>query len=102
MYSPRAQLSLKYIVLPGINDNEEDYISLMNLMNQLGAETLEISRDLRFKFTMTDSERAKLIDSAARLVQYCSMNDIMTSMIFYSPEEEKSIQSQVKNSNGSF
>jgi wyosine [tRNA(Phe)-imidazoG37] synthetase (radical SAM superfamily) len=43
------QITLKYIILPGINDNLEDYRAVIEIMKQLKIEKLIISRDNRFR-----------------------------------------------------
>ena len=46
-----GQITLKYIVLPGINDNLADYQGVIEIMKVLKAEQLQISRDSRFKYS---------------------------------------------------
>ena len=43
------QVTLKYIILPGINDNLEDYQGIIDIMKQLKIKKLIISRDNRFR-----------------------------------------------------
>ncbi|WP_225999290.1 radical SAM protein [Paenibacillus sp. BJ-4] len=43
------QITLKYIILTGINDNLEDYQGVINIMKRLKIEKLVISRDNRTK-----------------------------------------------------
>ncbi|HAU86732.1 MAG TPA: hypothetical protein DCW90_14945 [Lachnospiraceae bacterium] len=44
------QITLKYIVLPGVNDNLEDYQALAQIMKSLHIKELIISRDNRLRF----------------------------------------------------
>lgn len=39
------QITVKYIILPGINDDYEDFISCVNFINSLNISNLRISRD---------------------------------------------------------
>ena len=50
-----TQLTLKYIVLPGINDNEKDYRGVFSLMRQIGAKVLVISREIGKLYKFTES-----------------------------------------------
>lgn len=43
------QITLKYIILPGINDNKNDYQGVIDIMKKLKIKSLIISRDNRFK-----------------------------------------------------
>lgn len=52
-YSQRSirpeQITLKYIILPGINDNLNDYQAVIEIMKRLKIKKLIISRDNRFR-----------------------------------------------------
>ena len=43
------QITLKYIVLPGVNTTEEDFLNLIGIMNSLKITRLGISRDVFYK-----------------------------------------------------
>lgn len=44
------QITLKYILLPGINDNIEDYKAVICLMKKLKIKKIILSRDNRFRY----------------------------------------------------
>ena len=84
-----GQITLKYIVLPGINDYYEDYQSLMEIMKVLDVTHLSISRDTRTKYQQESNEELKLITSAAYLLAFCHKNEVTVDMFNYSLEEQK-------------
>ena len=83
-----GQITLKYIVLPGVNDSYEDYRSLMELMKALRVKHLTLSRDTQLKYSMSRQERIKLIEAAAHLMAMCRKNRITYDLIDYTQEEE--------------
>ena len=83
------QITLKYIVLPGINDVYEDYQSLMEIMKVLEVKHLSISRDTPKKYSIDQQERAKLTGAAAYLLAMCHKNGISYDMLTYTQEEQK-------------
>ena len=85
------QISLKYIVLPGINDSEQDYRSLMDIMDVLETPHLTISRDIREKYTGNNKGHAKLINAASRLAAHCRQKGITVDMFTYQPQEREAI-----------
>lgn len=83
-----AQITLKYIVLPGINDSPEDYVSLMEIMQRLEVRHLFISRNMKEKY---DGDRVKagdLLDSVARLLAMCQTNHISYSLLSLGVDRE--------------
>lgn len=86
-----GQIVLKYIVFPGINDSEEDYISLIEMMKLLKTSHLTISRDSRKKYKLGEEETSALVKSAARLAAICFKNGIANDMFTYTMEEQKMI-----------
>lgn len=82
-----GQITLKYIVLPDINDTYEDYMSLMEIMKVLETAHLEISRDGMIKYNMTAEVRTKLIGATAYLAAMCRANGITYDLTPFSSEE---------------
>ena len=91
-YSERSarpeQITLKYIIFPGVNDTHEDYESLVELMGALKVRHLTLSRDLGRQYHAGQQERAELVDTTARLMSICRENGITNSMApTFTPEE---------------
>lgn len=86
-----GQITLKYIVLPGINDTLEDYLSLIEIMKTLKAPHLTISRDTSKKYTITEAERETLVGAAAYLAALCCQNGISNDMFTYTQAEQAAI-----------
>lgn len=86
-----GQISLKYIVLPGLNDVYEDYQSLIEIMKVLEVKHLTLSRDGRKKYSMNREERTKLLGAAAYLLAMCYKNGISNDMVTYSQEEQNEV-----------
>lgn len=86
------QIQLKYIVLPGINDSEEDYKELIKIMKKLNACHLIIARDSVVKYTNNRKETRRLLKSAARLSWFCLKNNINIGLFPYSSKEQKRIR----------
>ena len=86
-----GQITLKYIVFPGINDSEEDYISVIEIMKVLKVKHLTISRDTRDKYVSSPEKVEELMYAAARLVYKCYINDISMDMFTYTKEEQARI-----------
>ena len=63
-----GQVTLKYIVLPGTNDNLNDYLSVVEIMKNLKIKHLTLSYDTRVKYTQSSREKENLISAAAYLV----------------------------------
>ena len=82
-----GQITLKYIILPEINDSIDDYQGLMEIMRMLHVKELAFSRDVRVKYSACGSICDKLIDAAARLIAICNKNDIGHRFINFAPDE---------------
>lgn len=91
-----GQITLKYIILPDINDVYEDFQSLMEIMKVLEVKHLTLSRDVRKKYDMDRKERTKLIGAAAYLLAMCHKNGIANDMFTYTQEEQKEAISLAK------
>ncbi len=63
-----GQITLKYIILPGINDNRADYEALSILMKDLGVRELLISRDIKYLYNAPSEYTEKLIRAAGELL----------------------------------
>lgn len=80
--SQRAeQITLKYIVIPGLNDSEEDFLSFVNIAKALDVQFFRLARDFRETpdFCSKDNmswEFSKTVESASRLSAICQLNGI--------------------------
>jgi len=82
--SRNGQITLKYIILPGINDNLADYKSVIEIMKILKTNKLSISRDTSAVHT-TDCE--VLLGAAGCLVAMLYKNDLEAGFWGYSSSE---------------
>lgn len=83
-----GQISFKYIVMPGINDNIEDYVSLMEIMNVLGIKELTIARDGRIKYRMNDGQRVQLFGATAYLMAVCRKTGVKYETSLFADDEK--------------
>ena len=95
----KSQILLKYIIIPGINDTEEDYNGIVDIMNRLELSHLIISRDNKQKYSINSKEQKKLIDSAAHLLNECKANYISVKVESTYTIEEQEILSKVTGLN---
>lgn len=86
-----GQMMMKYIVLPGVNDNDEDFCSVIEIMKRLEISHLSISLDLRVKDTMRGFDRAKLLNGAAYLLALLNKNGFTGDAYAYSGEDQSKI-----------
>lgn len=84
-----GQITLKYIVLPGINDNLEDYTSVIEIMKILQVNHLTIARDTRIKYTLDAQQRQKLTCGAGYLAAMLHKNGMTSDMFTYAPAERE-------------
>lgn len=89
--SKPGQITLKYIILPGINDNYSDYKSVVDIMKVLGVSHLTLARDTRIKYTLDKGLSKDLIGAAGYFVAILHKNGLTTDMYTYTPDERKSI-----------
>lgn len=87
-----GQITLKYIILPGINDNIEDFISVVDIMKKLKCNHLKISRDVNKKYGKKDEKWDALIKSAGYLVGLLTKNGMTSDLFTYTPDEEQKIK----------
>ena len=85
------QIALKYIVLPGINDNLGDYHSIVEIMKSLRVKYLGVSCDLRERYKRNEEQSKALIKATGHLLAILNKNDISYSLdnSFFSPNELK-------------
>lgn len=83
-----GQITLKYIILPGINDTWEDYSSLMEIIRILKVSCLELSRDTANLYTMCPEERITLSSALAYLIALCKKNGVQYGHFYFTPEEQ--------------
>lgn len=79
-----GQIMIKYIILPGINDTEEDFTQLVGLMKELDAPNLQVSYNFFAEHRGIDL--MKLLMSAAYLVAICHANGIYADARLYNHE----------------
>ncbi len=84
-----GQITMKYIVMPDINDLYEDYLSLMEIMKALEVKHLTLSQDIRTKYVLSREERTKLTGASAYLLALCHKNGIVNDMFTYTAEEQR-------------
>lgn len=87
------QITLKYIVMPGLNTTEEDFTNLISIMNSLNITRLGISRDLRNKYKSL-VEKTELIYATSYLTVLCVANGIECFFHDTFSEEEESMISK--------
>lgn len=89
-----GQIRFKYIVLPGINDTWEDYVSFVNIAKLLKVANIHIARDYTNKVSMGPEERTILVSAAAYLLALCQKSGffVFISDLDYSVEEREQMQ----------
>lgn len=86
-----GQITLKYIVLPGINDNIEDYLYVIEIMKILKVKHLTIARDTRIKYTLDEKMSENLISAAGYLAAILHKSEMTMDMFTYTPEERERV-----------
>ena len=86
-----GQISLKYIILPGINDSEKDYAGLMEIMDVLKVPHLTLSWDIHIKYGSNRKQHTALLSAAARLARHCRQNGITIDMFAFAESERAEI-----------
>jgi hypothetical protein len=87
--SRNGQITLKYIVLPGVNDGAEDYAGAVALMKALGTGHLTLARDCRTKYGQGWEGQGSLVAAAGRLVAMLHQNGLSFDMFTFSPAERE-------------
>lgn len=94
----KGQITLKYIILPGVNDTDEDFASVIEIMKRLTVPSMELARDTGEKYSQDDEANEKLMQSAVRLATLLHSNNLKIGMFTFTPEErERVIASVQKN-----
>ncbi|MDR0578958.1 MAG: radical SAM protein [Candidatus Accumulibacter sp.] len=87
-----GQITLKYIVLPGVNANLDDYLSVIEIMKVLQVKHLTISRDTATKYALDAERRDDLIGAAAYLAAMLTKNGLAFDLYpAYTPDEREKI-----------
>lgn len=94
--SGARQITLKYIILPDINDIYEDFIALIEIMKILNVRHLSISRDGRKKYNYSNEYHVKMIGGAAYLAAICFKNHISFDLFPYTVDEQQLIKKQTE------
>ena len=99
-----GQIGLKYILLPDINDNHEDYSGVIGLMKNYGVNALDLSCDVRCKYNKSEEEAKKLIRAVGTLVAMLIKNRLKHTLLNnFSPSEQTGIETfaeELLNSSG--
>ena len=94
------QITVKYIILPGINDSDRDFIACISLLRALGVNTLAFSRDISIPFSIKNREKyssnaivaENIVIAAARLRANCVIRGIKPYVHeFYTQKEKEHI-----------
>lgn len=92
------QITLKYIVLLGINDNIKDFTSLIEIMKKLKINHLQISRHLGLKYNSNSEQQKNIIKATGHLIALLKKNNITFDIEFaFTPCERHEIEVYVDN-----
>ncbi len=92
-----GQITLKYIILPGINDTLEDYMSLMEIMKVIEVPELSISRHFGKKYNINTQEYTDIVGAMAYLIAVCVKNGIRYNNAYaYTPQERMEAETLAK------
>ena len=86
-----GQITLKYIILPGINDNSDDYRSIVEIMKSLRVNHLTISRDHAYKYSSDTEHHNTMIRAAGSLVALLQKNGMTMQSQSCFPNETEEI-----------
>jgi MoaA/NifB/PqqE/SkfB family radical SAM enzyme len=86
-----GQITLKYIILPGVNDSLEDFASVIEIMKILKTGQLSIARDTRKKYTLGEEQTEILIRAAGYLAAMLHKNGLTINAFTYAPAERERI-----------
>ena len=84
-----GQISLKYIILPDINDNLEDFQSVIKIMKILEVPHLTLAFDVGKKYNYSTEEHTKLLGATGYLLAMCYKNNITNDMFLFSPQDRQ-------------
>ena len=89
------QIILKYIMMSGINDSEEDFAGAISIMKELGVKVLIVSRDVTGVY---EPNKQLTLDSVVCLFYMCWQNGLRVSLqTNYTDEERAYIKTAVSN-----
>lgn len=86
-----GQITLKYIILPGVNDNVEDYQSVIEIMKLLEVNHLTLSRDTSVKYVSNDEYCRQLIGAAAYFAAMLHKAMRTFDMFTFTPSEQEEV-----------
>jgi hypothetical protein len=86
-----GQITLKYIVLPGINNSLGDYLSVIEIMKILKVSHMTISRDTNEKYAHDEKANENLISAAGYFAALLHKNGMTMDMFTYSPTEREQV-----------
>ncbi|MDR0992701.1 MAG: radical SAM protein [Ruminococcus sp.] len=81
------QITLKYINLPGINDNWNDHFGVVKIIKDLKIKTIALGRDVNIKYNSSPEQLNNVIGAAAYFIAITSKNEISCSNLGYTPDE---------------
>ena len=87
-----GQIELKYIVLPGINDSDDDFEGIIELMNKLDVVHLTVTRDSVVKYSSSKRENFELMKSVARLTWLGIKKGKTIGLLPYSDWERRKVR----------
>jgi molybdenum cofactor biosynthesis enzyme MoaA len=85
------QITLKFIILPGTNDNQVEFDAVIALMHSLGVKLMWISRDGRFKYNASNEYQQRLINAAKKFHSMLCDKNMSADLTDFSHEEKKLI-----------
>jgi wyosine [tRNA(Phe)-imidazoG37] synthetase (radical SAM superfamily) len=81
------QITLKYINLPGINDNWNDHLGVVKILKDLSIKKITLSRDVNIKYDSSPEQLNNVIGAAAYFLAILSKNQIGCHFLDYAPDE---------------
>jgi pyruvate-formate lyase-activating enzyme len=85
------QITLKYIILPGINDEWDDFVGVVEIMKELHIPAISVSRDVSIKYDSTPDPENKLISAAAFFYILLKSHSLNCYMEPFTPDERQQI-----------
>jgi len=82
------QIMLKYIIFPGVNDDQADFEAAVELMKTLRVGHMRLARDFRAAAAPAAEESEKLAASAGRLVALLFQNKLSFDWLWFTPAEK--------------
>jgi wyosine [tRNA(Phe)-imidazoG37] synthetase (radical SAM superfamily) len=84
------QITLKYIILLGINNNYDDYLGVIKIMESLKIRKLGLSYDFRERYLFDEKHRLLVIEASGKFVAALKKNN-MTIQSYFPPDIYKEI-----------